>query len=199
MMQAILKKMWITSISDQKIIESIESAKKNISDFDINWYDSNNWSLLMNAVSWKRKELVKYLLDDPNININYRSNYGITVLFICDCTHILRLLLEHKNCDVNLQDIGKCTVLYKACFFGKKNKIKELLQDPRVDTSIRNKWGETALDTALEWGYPGIARIIGNSMYTTLLRIPNKILCRDIARMIIEEYLSMKCVDEHEI
>ena len=62
--------------------------------------------------------------------------------------------------------------------------VKELL----LDTTIRDNNGKTARDFALRKGYSGIAKIINNSRYTTILRIPNRALLHDIVRMIIEEY-----------
>jgi len=80
------------------------------------------------------------------------------------------------------------TGLYGLCYLGHKECVIELLLDTRINTSIRDNEGRMVRDYALEREYPDIAKIIGILGRTSLLRIPNKVLCRDIVRMIIEEY-----------
>jgi len=186
-MNIILNKIRWSDINDSEIIQEMESAKK-IPGFDINLgCDNQNWSSLMYAVNYNRKELVRYLLSDPGINVNHRSIYNSTVMHICDQVSILKLLLSRKDLDVNIQnDLGR-SELHRACQMGQA-LVKEYLLDARINTSIRNKYGDTTRDYALKYRYPDIAKIIGNSRYTTLLRIPNASLLYDIVRMIIEEY-----------
>jgi len=191
MLYTIKNKIYKNEIPDSEIIQDIESAKK-IPEFDINSRDASNWSLLMHAIIRNREELVRYILSVPYININHRSNYDNTVLYACNYQiSILKLLLNHRDIDVNTQNDGGNTGLHNFCRFGPAYKIcvKELLLDARINTSICDIWGDTAQDIALIRGYSGIAKIIGNSRHTSLLRIPNNLMYRDIVRMIIEEYL----------
>ena len=178
------------SILDSEIIQEMECAKKD-SIFDINFIqDGNIWTLLMCAVYHDRKELVEYIfLMYPSINVNHRSIInGDTALYWCNQVSILKLLLDRKDLDVNMQNIWGSTGLHNFCIDGRKAYVKELLLDARVDTSICDNQGKTALYIALEQGYHRIAKMVGNSGYTTLLRIPNRALLYDIIRMIIEEY-----------
>jgi len=145
-MERIFDKIYNKKFLDSEIIQDIESAKYKDPEFDINLGDKYNWSSLIKAVIRSREELVKYLLSDPNINVNH------------------------------------------SCFWGLKACVKEYFLDARGDTLICDVDGETGRDKALKWGYPDIAKIINNSLYTTLLRIPNNLLLHDIVRMIIEEY-----------
>jgi len=188
-MNIIFNKTTQSFINDSEIIQEIESAKK-IPGFDINLGCSEtDWSLLMVAVNYGRKDLVEYiLLMYPNININQRSIYNFTVMHCCDNVSILKLLLDHKDLDVNIQNGWGWTGLFEFCYQGHKKCVRELLLDARVNTLIRDNEGRTARDDALEQGYPGIAKIMANSGYTSLLRIPNRTLLHDIVRMIIEEY-----------
>jgi len=144
--------------------------------------------ILILAVFRNRKELVEYLLSVSGININQRSNFNSTALHFCHHISILKLLLDHRDLDVNIQNDDGRTGLYYFCIFGYKTCVKELLLDTRINILICDKGGDTARDVALRSGYPGIAKIIRNSRYTTLLRIPNASLLHDIVRMIIEEY-----------
>jgi len=167
----------------------VESAKK-IPGFDINSRDASNWSLLMDAVHRDRRELVRYLLlSAPDIDVNHKCSFGNTAFYLCGDISIFKLLLNSRDLDVNIQNDWGKTGLHRLCSLGRKALVKEYLLDARVNTYIRNKWRETARDTALERGYPEIAKIINNSRHTILLRIPNKTLLYDIVRMIIEEYM----------
>jgi len=177
-------------IEESEIIQDIEREKHMNPKFDINLGYKDNWSLLMNAVYHCREDLIRYLLSDPNINVNHRSKYGnYTVLYICDQVSILKLLLSCKDLlDVNIQNEWGRTGLYQVCYWRRKACVKEYLLDARINVLIRDNNGKTARDIALEQGQPDIAKIIRISEYTTLLRIPNRALLYDIVRMIIEEY-----------
>ena len=187
-MEIIYDKIRDIKIPDSEIIQDIEHAKCKDLGFDINLGNKNNWSLLMNAVDNRREELVRYLLSIPGINVNHRSFGGNTVLYSCETVSILKLLLNRRELDVNIQNIWGYTGLHRSCFWGRKACVKEYLLDARGDAFIRDRDGDTARDNALRRGYVDIAKIISNSRYTSLLRIPNASLCRDITRMIIEEY-----------
>jgi len=184
--------IWDDEFLDSKIIWSIECAKREDPSFDFNWCYKGDWSLLMNAVWVDRKELVKYILADHNINVNYRDHHGHTALrnsYYTTNIHILKLLLGHKDINVNIQDQNGRTGLNEACWCGCIESVKELLVDARINPLIRDNFGKTARDVAIQDGCRGIANILGRIGRTSLLRIPNASLCRDIVRMIIEEYM----------
>jgi len=141
-MYTIRNKIIRTVINDSEIIQDVESAKE-IPGFDINLgCDDRNWSLLMTIVYWNRKELVRYLLSIPGINVNQ----GDTVMQICNQISILKLLLDHKDIDINMQNNRGETGLHRVCRWGHEACVKEYLLDARVDTSIRDWNRETALD-----------------------------------------------------
>ena len=146
------------AIIDSEIIQDIESVKNNGFRFNINCRDSLGYTLLADAIVWRRKELVEYLLSDPRIN-------------------------------VNTQDMSGWTGLHDACSNNNIEIVRKLLLDARVDTSIRNEYGDTVRDIAIWEGYLGIANMLKRIGHTSLLRIPNASLCKDITRMIIEEYV----------
>jgi len=180
-----------SDISDSEIIQETESAKeKEIPGFNINLGSgTSGWSSLMLAVDYDRKDLVRYLLSYPNINVNHRSIYNSTALHYCDQVSVLKLLLGYRDIDVNIQNDRGQTGLHRVCRWGREACVKEYLLDTRGDALIRNKDGDTGRDIALRNGYPRIAKIIGNSRRTSLLRIPDNALLYDIVRMIIEEYI----------
>jgi len=188
-MNNIYDKLSGESILDSEIIQEIESAKSKNPEFDINLgCDGDNRSLLMHAVWKDRKELVEYLLLDPRIDVNHKCSFGNTAFYLCGDISILKLLLNHRDLDVNIQNNSGRTELHRVCFWGRKALVKEYLLDARVNTSIRDDDGNTARDEAITCGHSDVAKIVGNSGCTSLLRIPNNLLLYDIVRMIIEEY-----------
>ena len=176
-------------ILDSEIIQDTESAKRNDPGFDIYLDDRGNCSSLMYAVDHGREELVRYFLSDPNINVNHRNNKGNTALHFCKQVSILKLLLDRRELDVNIQNKWEETGLHLVCYRCKAACVREYLLDARVSTSIRDGWGRTAQNIALKHQCPDIAKIINNSRHTTLIRIPNNLLLYDIVRMIIEGYV----------
>jgi len=181
------------TILDSEIIQDIVNAKCNYSEFDINWNDSYGWSILTHAVS-ESVELVKYLLMNPDIDINCRTSLNSNTAFHVLCSmcsnriYILKLFISHRDINVNAQNFHGWTGLYFACWNNHIECVRELLLDARVDLSIRDDLEDSALNIALKRRHIGIAIMLKKIGYTFLLRIPNASLCRDIIRMIIEEY-----------
>ena len=175
-------------IHDSAIIQFIERAKKE-RNFNINYYYyPTGFTLLTSAIDTERYELVEYLLTYPNIKVN---NGFITLCFLCEDInniHILKLFLNRNDLKVNKQDYQGCTGLHNACDNNKKEWVLELLLDARVDIMIRNYDDLSARDIAICWEYHDIANMIKRIGHTSLLRIPNEALCKDIARIKIEEY-----------
>jgi len=101
-------------VEDEEIIEDIESIK-NDPGFDINKKVYRS-TLLIRAVYNNRNKLVEYLLKDPNMDINDKCRDGWTAIFFCPTVFILKLLLGHKNIDVNVQDTAGCTVFHNLYY-----------------------------------------------------------------------------------
>jgi len=184
-MNIIKDKIWNSKILDSEIIQEIESAKYKDPGFDINLADNNNHTLLLCACVCNREKLVEYLLADPNIIVQ-RPRFILCCTFKLD---ILKLLLGHRNINVNIQNEDGCTGLHHACERIDYGIVRELLLDARIDIMIRDRWGITALDNAISWKRREAMIMLRRVLHTTLLRIPNKALCRDIVRMMIEEYM----------
>ena len=186
-------KIRFKEIPDSEIIRDVECAKREYPRFDINYVGYMSWTSLIRAVLWNRKELVKYILADSNIDVNHKDNDGYTAFYyacwFCGYIPILKLFLDHRNFDVNIQTKWGQTGLHSLCYWERETCVRELLLDARINVLIRDDWRKTARDIALERKHIGIANMIKKTGYTPLLRIPNASLCRDIVRMIIEEYV----------
>eukprot|EP01040_Poterioochromonas_malhamensis_P014818 gene14818-16475_t len=93
------------------------------------------------------------------IDVNYQSEkYGWTILHETmkfngggltarsKDSKPLNLLLAHPNIDINRQDADGSTPLHRAFYFGNENYVKILFNDPRIDLTIRDKYGKTPDD-----------------------------------------------------
>jgi len=58
------------------------------------------------------------------------------------------LLLQHKDINVNIQNIYGYSALIRASKYGKVEVVKQLLQYKDIDITLKNNEGETALDKA---------------------------------------------------
>jgi len=100
-MNNIHNKIWDIAILDSEIIQETESVKSNDPKFDINLEcgDVDNWSLLMFAIRRDRRELVRYLLTYPNIDLIMVIQHCIFVngfLFLDYFSAIGTLMLIYK-------------------------------------------------------------------------------------------------------
>jgi len=178
-MQNIMYKIQENPIEDGEIIRDIESIK-NDPGFDIKVYEV---TLMRDAVCENRNKLVEYLLADPNINVNGKCRNGLTAIFHCLNVSILKLLLDHRNIDVNIQYNNGYTVLHSWCYYSNSEQIKmikELLIDGRIDLSIKDNCGKTALDYAIKHKYYDIAKMI------IIMSPTNIVLSKDLARRLCE-------------
>ena len=183
-------------VLDSEIIQEIESVKHNDSGFDINGLDEerDGWTLLKYAVRSNREKLVEYLLMDPNINVNHKSPLSefTAMHLLCiytDNVHILKLFLGHRDININNEIFLSQTELHCACCNNRIKIVKELLLDARINIMLGSLWGVKARYIAKDEGHVRIVNILKRIEYTFLIRIPNGVLCRDIVRMIIEEYV----------
>ena len=125
----IREKIYDDAIIDSEIIQDIESVKKHFGFYlDINYGKyPEGYSLLMGAVLWNRKELVRYLLTYPNININKMNDKAFTSLIFACCkgnVPILELFLCREELDINIQDNAGWTGLHWACYYGYEMGMK---------------------------------------------------------------------------
>jgi hypothetical protein len=86
------------------------------------------------------------LLQDINININYRNSFGQTLLILAvnfDFIEIVTLLLNN-GADVNLFDNDGETALTRASFFGRRS-IVDILVRHGADINHRTNSGSSAI------------------------------------------------------
>lgn len=106
------------------------------------------------------REFLLALLKNPALDVNATDvgNPEMTMapflhaVYDCDI-EVVRAFLMRMDLEVNSRwkcDLGSETALHIAAFWGKADKVRLLLADPRTDRAARNDRGQTALMIARE-------------------------------------------------
>ena len=72
----------------------------------------------------------------------------------------VKLLLDDKHINVNLQDKFGWTALHCASWNGHLEIVQLLLQDERIDVNIQEENGRTALDVAIRHNKTNVAKLL---------------------------------------
>lgn len=139
----------------------LQLARKQPSTLDINEEDGNGVTALIEACILGDEELVTILLAagcpaQPPDGFRHSPLRGATV---CGHAHLIPLLLG-AGADPNALSDGGRTPLMGACFLRggvdvsrSAECVRALLEDGRTDPTVRNSFGESALDLARARGY----------------------------------------------
>ncbi|PBK93586.1 ankyrin [Armillaria gallica] len=119
---------------------------------DSNGGASNNERLLA-AARTDNEELMMEVFSEGGFDINFQDGLGNTALHLAvsnGSTDVLEHILSHEDCDVDpINRIERATPLHLAVKLEhpelRKHVVDSLLE-AGADTSIRDKFGETALD-----------------------------------------------------
>lgn len=151
------------AVKDKDInrIKVLLSNGLNSHDIDVNKEDSNGITALIEACIQGNQEIVTLLLNSgcpaqPSPGFRHTPLRGSA---ICGHAHLIPILLQ-SGADPNALSEGKRTALMGACFLregvAKENSIKcvkALLKDSRTNPTIKNSFGETAIQLAKVRGY----------------------------------------------
>jgi ankyrin repeat protein len=133
----------------ERVVKLIESG------LDINHVTSFGNSILMEAINNRNIMLVKYLLEQPGIDVNIQNKNGDTALmyYISENldTSIFDLLLNIKHINIYIKEeininLQNC-MGYNAIMIASNNSIratyflKKIFQRPDVDVSLKNNEG----------------------------------------------------------
>ena len=132
---------------------NIESVKRYASQFDINGFVSigHDYSTpLIVACRYGHVEVVKLLIE-LGAYVNWKTPYCNTALHTACMNNqeeIVQILLKCHNINVNYNGMHY-TCLHSVCKWGYKTMCKLLLDHPKIDVTICNKYGQTAFDLAV--------------------------------------------------
>ena len=129
------------------------------------------YSCLSISISSKNIQIVKLLLNQPTIDINYRRQSSSRTPLMIACWEgtisCVKLLLSHKNIDLDLRaedyqnyKCGKTALMY--AILSKRIECAKLLIQSGCDVNINNSIGETAHDLALKYELNEIIKMIDN-------------------------------------
>ena len=110
------------------------------------------WSsktLLHMAIEAQSAEIIKELLNDPNINA--KDGWGNSPLRLAietQSTEIVKELLKAPNIDVNTKGKWKDTPLHIAVHKNVIDIVEELLKDSRLDINAKGRFDRTPLHVA---------------------------------------------------
>jgi serine/threonine-protein phosphatase 6 regulatory ankyrin repeat subunit B len=117
--------------------------------FDINYKNKHNTTPLLKSAYGGATRKLDILLKHPNIDVNIQIlSHKLSALIVASMKNrvdFVKLLLEYRNTDVNIQDVLGNTALHYATH---KKIAQLLLQHQKIDVSIKNNDGETAYEYA---------------------------------------------------
>lgn len=152
----------------------IEELKIDVNDREFNPNDSteSGWTALhwaINSVNEKRIEIIEYLLNQKEIDVNVQDNNGYTPLFnsvFKNDTLSFKLMLSNINIDLNKQSTNDGnTVLHYAVFSELLPFVKMLSNKPSLNINLQNKLGCTALHYCVNNNDTTILDILINDKY----------------------------------
>ena len=114
----------------------------------MNWDGPNQYTALHFAACRGQGEVVKLLLEQPNIDVNVEDKYGDTpIAFGCriDSLSVVKSLLRDPRVDVTQSDHNECTPLWWTSFYGNLEVLEWLIASGR-DLGDLNKKGKFVRD-----------------------------------------------------
>jgi len=158
--------------------KSLQALKACISvaaqnpDFSLDQEDEHGVTGLIEACIAGDAEMVRLLLDagcpaQPAAGFRHTPLRGAAV---CGHAHLMPLLLD-AGADPNALSEGRRTPLMGACFLRSGVSAAQsalcvgaLLGDPRTDPTLRNSFGESALDLAKMRGYADSVALVEKAL-----------------------------------
>lgn len=109
--------------------------------------------MLINACRSSSVYVVKWILDNKDININTKDQKGWTALMHAayeDSNEIVLLLLDCLDVNVNHQSLDGDTALIQSVYWNSFNVVVLLLSHKDVDVNLKKLNGDTALIMAVK-------------------------------------------------
>ncbi|CAK4087938.1 unnamed protein product [Aphanomyces euteiches] len=117
-------------------------------------------SALMYTSRYGFESLVSFLLSQDHIDVNAQDGNGSTALILAAAVgngQIIRQLLHYDGIDVNC---GNFTPLYHAAKYGQTEALEMLLNDDKIDVSVKSSYNGTAFEVAAANGHIGVLKAL---------------------------------------
>jgi ankyrin repeat protein len=103
-------------------------------------------------------ELLKFFVEDCDIDCNFRNDFGETPLFFAvENVHmtVIRYLIEEQHAKISFTDRNNDHVLYISAWKGDLTVPRYLLDErkKRIDLNYKNNFGETLLHRAVKFDH----------------------------------------------
>lgn len=126
---------------------------------DINMKNAQGDTMLIVAISTKRRDIIQHLISRPDIDITLRGSDGKTALMVAvaKCNFaVVKCLTSFRATDINVQDKDGRTALIVAAYWGTDYMFNYILRmGAGTRINIRDCQGRTALSHAAESGARG--------------------------------------------
>jgi len=123
------------------------------------------YKLFILAAEEGHLKIVKSVLNDPDIDINYKDDLGFTAL-MCAAEQghkeVTKLLLSRSDIKINMQNNKGATALMQAAKNGHKEVVKQFLNHPDININVQTRNGATALDAAIIMGHEDIVNMLSH-------------------------------------
>ncbi|KAK6167942.1 hypothetical protein SNE40_021864 [Patella caerulea] len=106
-----------------------------------------NFSLLQESCIAGTVEIVKYLIDEIGLDINYTDMYGQTAATYCCRSKInpvekLKIILLRRG-NLDVLDRNNCSLLHYSCIVGLTETVKYLVNEIELDVNLKDIDGYT--------------------------------------------------------
>ena len=119
---------------------------------DVNLMGSHGWAPLHSAIQGGQTEMVEYLIDHTDVNVELPRFDGFKPLLLAAIkgySDIVKLLVERGNADIEAEDENHGgRALHYAAIFGHSEIVEYLLAHGAVVNGTPSKEGETPLSLA---------------------------------------------------
>ena len=133
--------------------------------------NSEKETALLAAAIRTNENVIKCLLDDPNIAIDQQDRKGMTALMKAALNNnpMMQLLIKY-GADVNKVNSKGLTALMLAAYIKKVDAVQCLLNNPNIAINQQDKKGGTALMAAID----------------TRNRVMNKFIIKSIVKLLLD-------------
>jgi len=186
---------------NDKLITLLNLFNKFLNSSILNWSKSEDESdeklsgasMLLIACINNNAEMVKTLINIPDVDVNFKNNIGRTALmYACEYEYlyIIKLLLEHQDINVNFGDTKNRTALWYAVKEEKYKAVALSIQHPHLNINTISLNEEGKEETLLSFAWKNTLKPEGKSVEMEWKKSWDKL--NETAKQAIQE-------DEHRV